>query len=56
MIGNMAASADELKASLKDLSQRRSQIEQEIAIRSARLEAAGVGLKGSLVDKEVCST
>ncbi|GAB4816577.1 hypothetical protein N2152v2_003623 [Parachlorella kessleri] len=48
----MAASAEELKASLKDLSQRRSQIEQEIAVRSARLEAAGVGLKGSLVDKE----
>jgi hypothetical protein len=49
----MAQTVEQLKASLKELSQRRAQIEQEIAVRSARLEAAGVGMKGSLVDREV---
>ena len=49
----MGQTNDELKASLKELSQRRAQIEQEIAVRTARLETAGVGMHGSLVDAEV---
>lgn len=35
--------------------QERDGLEAEISERSARLEAAGVGLDGKLVDKEVLS-
>lgn len=49
----MAQSAEELKAQLKELSARRARLEQDIAVRTARLEAAGVGMSGSLVDREV---
>ncbi|CAL5221224.1 g3376 [Coccomyxa viridis] len=41
-----------LKVQLKDLALRRESIEGDIALRSERLEASGVGRTGSLVDKE----
>ncbi|KAL4434406.1 hypothetical protein ABPG75_000847 [Micractinium tetrahymenae] len=46
------SSLDELKARLRRLEQQRSGIEGEIALRSARLEAAGVGMQAPLVDAE----
>ena len=45
--------AESLKVQLKDLMLRREEIEGDVALRSARLDAAGVGLQGSLVDSEV---
>lgn len=45
--------AESLKVQLKDLMLKREEIEGDVALRSARLEAAGVGLHGSLVDPEV---
>jgi hypothetical protein len=44
---------DALKAQIKSLGEQRATLEREIAQRSARLEAAGVGLSGALVDGEV---
>ena len=44
-----------LKAGLKQLMNERDSLEAEISERSARLDAAGVGLAGKLVDKEVLS-
>ena len=41
-----------LKVQLKDLALKRESIEGDIALRSQRLEASGVGRTGSLVDKE----
>ena len=41
-----------LQVQLKDLALRRESIEGDIALRSERLEASGVGRTGSLVDKE----
>ena len=41
-----------LKVQLKDLALKRESIEGDIALRSNRLEASGVGRSGSLVDKE----
>lgn len=41
-----------LKVQLKDLALKRESIEGDIALRSERLEASGVGRSGSLVDKE----
>ncbi len=41
-----------LKVQLKDLALKRESIEGDIALRSERLEASGVGRTGSLVDKE----
>ncbi len=46
-------SGDELKARLKELVDARSRIEPQIAAASARLDAAGVGMQGSLLDNEV---
>jgi hypothetical protein len=46
------ASADAVKAQLKGLMEQRSALEAEIAQRSARLEAAGVGMQAPLVDGE----
>lgn len=46
-------SADQLKAELRAVGERRAGIEQAVAQRMARLEAAGVGMTGSLVDREV---
>lgn len=43
----------ELKAQLCSLMDKRSAIEREISARTARLEAAGVGMSASLVDAEV---
>ena len=40
------------KVRLKDLALKRESIEGDIALRSERLEASGVGSSGSLVDKE----
>lgn len=45
--------ADALKAQIKSVADQRASLEREIAQRSARLEAAGVGLTASLVDSEV---
>ena len=45
--------AESLKVQLKDLMLKREEVEGDVALRSARLEAAGVGLHGSLVDSEV---
>ena len=45
--------AESLKVQLKDLMLRREEIEGDVALRLARLDAAGVGLQGSLVDSEV---
>ncbi len=42
-----------LKDQIKLLMNDRTKIEDEISLCSAKLEAAGVGLKGSLVDSEV---
>lgn len=42
-----------LKAELKTLGERRRALEQEVAARAARLEAAGVGMSAALVDREV---
>lgn len=42
-----------LKAQLKRLMEQRGSMEAEIAQRSARLEAAGVGLQSPLVDAQV---
>ena len=41
-----------LKVQFKDLALKRESIEGDIALRSQRLEASGVGRTGSLVDKE----
>ncbi|KAK9851330.1 hypothetical protein WJX84_008542 [Apatococcus fuscideae] len=41
-----------LKAGLKQLMNERDSLEADISERSARLDAAGVGLAGKLVDKE----
>ena len=51
----MEQTPEQLKAALRDVSQRRKAVEEEIAARTARLEAAGVGMSGSLVDREVGS-
>lgn len=52
MSGN-ADDASQLKAQLRSLMDRRAALEREIAVRSARLEAAGVGMEASLVDAQV---
>ena len=44
-----------LKAQLKRLADQRSALEADIAVRSGRLEAAGVGMDASLVDAQVRS-
>lgn len=41
------------KAQLKALVAQREHLEQQLSVATARLEASGVGLHGSLVDKEV---
>lgn len=38
---------------LNDLISEREDIEADVSLRSERLNAAGVGLQGSLLDKEV---
>lgn len=48
--------ADGLKAELQRLEAQRTRIEAEIAERSARLKAAGVGMESPLVDAEVCAS
>ena len=45
--------AESLKVQLKGLALQREDMEGDISLRSARLDAAGVGLHGSLVDSEV---
>ena len=45
-----------LKSTLKQQLQERDSIEAEVAERSARLEAAGIGFDGKLVDREVLCT
>lgn len=45
--------ADSIKAQLNDLILKREEIEGDVALRSERLNVAGVGLHGSLLDKEV---
>lgn len=45
--------ASALKVHLQDLMLKREEIEGDISLRSQRLTAAGVGLKGSLVDGDV---
>ena len=47
----MEASA--LKVQLQDLMLKREAVEGDISLRSQRLTTARVGLKGSLVDKDV---
>eukprot|EP00887_Chlorella_sp_A99_P004437 scaffold30.g4437.t1 len=47
-----ALTVDELKTELRSLSQRRAALEAEIAARTARLEAAGVGMQVPLVDAQ----
>jgi hypothetical protein len=42
-----------IKVQLKDLMLQREAIESDISLRSERLSAAGVGLHGDLLDKEV---
>lgn len=42
-----------LKAQLKRLGDQRSALEADIAVRSARLQAAGVGMDAPLVDAQV---
>jgi len=42
-----------IKVQLKRLMDQRGALEAEIAVRSGRLEAAGVGMHGALVDAEV---
>ena len=49
----MCSSAATLKAQLKGLGEQRAALELEVAQRSARLQAAGVGMGGPLVDSEV---
>ncbi len=51
----MTAALADLKAQLRRLEVQRSAIEAEIAQRSARLEAAGVGMQAPLIDDEVNS-
>ena len=43
----------DLKAQLKRLGDQRSALEADIAVRSGRLQAAGVGMDASLVDAQV---
>lgn len=43
----------DLKEAIKKLMNERSSLEEEIELCSARLEAAGVGGSGPLVDREV---
>jgi hypothetical protein len=45
--------ASAIKVQLQDLILKREEIEGDVARRSERLTAAGVGLKGSLCDDEV---
>lgn len=45
--------ATQLKAQLKRLGDQRAQLEAQIAVRSGRLQAAGVGMDAPLVDSEV---
>ncbi|KAL4428566.1 hypothetical protein ABPG77_008878 [Micractinium sp. CCAP 211/92] len=48
----MTSALADLKAQLRRLEAQRGAIEAEIAQRSARLEAAGVGMQARLVDEE----
>lgn len=49
----MVGTPDGVKVQLKALSDRRGALEAEIAQRCARLEVAGVGMAGALVDVQV---
>ncbi len=42
-----------IKVQLNDLMVKREEIEADVSLRSERLDAAAVGLHGSLLDKEV---
>ena len=42
-----------LKAETKALMAQRDALEQQLSVASARLDASGAGLHGSLVDREV---
>lgn len=42
-----------MKVQLKDLMLKREEMESDISLRSERLRAAGVGMNGNLLDKEV---
>ena len=52
--GNMSEEND-FKAQLNQLMQKRKLVEQQVSAASQRLEAAGVGMKASLLDGEVCA-
>ena len=45
--------AEELKQQLAELSAKGSQIENEVSLATARLEATGMGMDTPLVDAEV---
>lgn len=47
--------AGPIKVQVRDLMLKREDIEADVSLRSERLDAAGVGLHGSLLDKEVWS-
>ena len=53
MAAATSTSVDTLKAELRTLGDRRSDLEAQIAAHSARLEAAGVGMSTPLLDAEV---
>lgn len=44
----------DIKAELKAASKKRKEIEDQIAACAARLETAGVGMHGPILDDEVC--
>ncbi|KAK9914946.1 hypothetical protein WJX75_002695 [Coccomyxa subellipsoidea] len=44
--------AGPIKVQVRDLMLKREDIEADVSLRSERLDAAGVGLHGSLLDKE----
>lgn len=48
-------SADDLKRQLKDLADRRRNVEIQVAEASARLQASGAGMETALLDNEVRS-
>ena len=48
-----AMEASAIKVQLQDLMLKREELEGDVARRSERLTAAGVGLRGSLCDDEV---
>lgn len=45
-------SVQELKDQLKDIHARRARLEEQVSVHTARLEAAGVGMHGPLLDEE----